>query len=148
MFSQELKDIADKIGRFFLQEYCDDKDKTREFLQQLQIQDIAIEDGKIAITVSRVGLFIGRRGRNIERLVGFLGRNIIVKEAKECWYDHLTQFDYDDWEEEQYMKDVVALDRRLDQIMDNERDKEQQEFDEAREAARHRNYFPDDEYPY
>lgn len=133
MISQELKDIADKIGRFFLQEYCGDKDKTREFLQQLQIQDIAIEDGKIAITTSRPGLFIGRRGRNIERLVGFLGRNIIVKEAKECWYDCLTQFDYDDWEHEQYMKDVSAMDRKLEQIMDNEREREEEEFDRQRQ---------------
>lgn len=90
MISEQVKDLACKIGYFFSDKYGD---KAENIVRNLMISDIVVDDqNHVIITTSRPGLLIGKKGTTIEALTIYLGQPIKIVEAKENLLDYLLGF--------------------------------------------------------
>ncbi len=89
MFNQASVEAAYRIGQFYLQKNDGDYDKTQQELYQLQISSVTVEDGVVTIHAARIGLLVGRRGENVDRLTHFLGQKVRLIEDFDSIYDHL-----------------------------------------------------------
>lgn len=67
MISQEIKDLAQKFGKFFLQEKNGDYNAACEEINKLRINDLRVENGKFVIETSRPGRFIDWKTRRTDR---------------------------------------------------------------------------------
>lgn len=97
MIDSKIQEVAVALGRFYLDKCNGDYNKAADELYKLHIVSIAItEDDSIVITLARVGLFIGKRGTNIDAVSKFFGRTIKVVEAMDSIYDYIIpQRDYE-----------------------------------------------------
>ncbi len=91
--STRLREIGVEIGLFFLNQKNGDYNKTREFLRDLDIQDIKEGDETIFIYTFRPGLLIGHKGQNINGLVELFGKQIHIIETF-SWTDIITPVDW------------------------------------------------------
>jgi len=114
-YSQEVIEVAQKIGQFYLEKNGGDYVKVEDELRLLDITNIEVTEevcksckckGRvISITLTRVGLFIGKRGENIDKIGEMLGCKVKVIEEMDSIYNHLIplpqeQLDYwDDFED-------------------------------------------------
>ena len=83
MLSDEIKELASRIGFFYLEKNHHDYIKAEEEIKSMAITALTIkEDGdlSIEITVGRPGILIGPKGTNIEKLAKYLGRRVLIKE--------------------------------------------------------------------
>lgn len=120
MLSDTAKQIAVKVGHFYLQKHNGDRNAARTELQRLRFSDIKVGDKDIAFSVAadlleergfdervvghlrkkgegldkgvefttaRPGLFIGRRGENVDLLSKFLDCEIKIKEDRRPYVD-------------------------------------------------------------
>lgn len=97
MYSDEVKEIAADIGQFFLDKLNGDFGKTRVFIESMRINSISLNDNKITIELSRPGLLIGWRGKQIEDLIKYLGRDIHIVETMEHIEDCIIPYNYEDY---------------------------------------------------
>lgn len=92
MLTQEVRDIAQKIGQFYLQKYDNDYQLAEQELIRLQITKIEVEPEMVRITLARPGILIGRRGINIENLTKFLGVKVFIIEDQDPIYSWLIPY--------------------------------------------------------
>lgn len=101
IFSKETQEVARLIGLFYLEKNNNDYVATEEEIKRLQITDIEVEHCEIIVELSRPGLFIGKRGENVEQLQKYLHehgfkRKLHIKEAKQNILDFLIPYEYND----------------------------------------------------
>lgn len=98
MLSETVKDMASRIGEFYLQKHSKDYDKACEELERLQITDIDVGDA-VTIKLCRPGMLIGKRGQNVTELEAFLGKKVVIREEMEHLYHYLLPFDEEAYSE-------------------------------------------------
>jgi hypothetical protein len=91
--------ILRTIGYFYHDAYAPDTNKAYQYIRDLGIHKIIIEDNAIYICLERPGLFIGLRGSNIEALQKYLSKNNIegklsIVEVLHSPMDYLTSWQY------------------------------------------------------
>lgn len=79
MISNEEKEVAKKIGEFYLQK-TGDYEKAAEEIIKLQITHLEIKNSKVFLSTGRPGRLIGVRGENIKALCMFIGYGIHIIE--------------------------------------------------------------------
>lgn len=109
--SDDMKDVAKKIGQFYLKKNEGDYKKTAEELLHLCISKIEVENPPIfaaeaskvvRITTARPGLLIGKRGLVVEALQEHLNMEVRVIEESHSLLDLMTPVQYEeeiDWVE-------------------------------------------------
>lgn len=81
MFCKRTIAVAQKIGAYYLKKNNGDYDKAADEITNLRITEVlVVKEKQLVIKCSRVGLFIGKRGHNIEDLSKFLGMEVNVIE--------------------------------------------------------------------
>lgn len=88
MIPDNVREVASRIGAFYLQKNNGDFKATEAEILKLQISNISVDDKlprsvSIAITTARPGLLIGKRGQNIDALSKFLGTEVKVIEDRD-----------------------------------------------------------------
>jgi len=107
--SDEVRKVAQTIGRFYLDKYDGDYKKAEEQLRLLDISKIEVTEevckscrckGRvISITLTRVGLFIGNKGENIDKLGELFNCKVKIIEEMDSIYNHLIPYPIeDDWD--------------------------------------------------
>ena len=97
MITEDIKDVASKIGFYYLQKNNNDYKKTYQELESLRIQQILVLDSStITIILSRPGLLIGVRGTNLDNLEKFINKSIYIVEARETILDYLMPMNLDE----------------------------------------------------
>ncbi len=118
------QEIARKIGLFYLEKNGNDYAKTEEDLNKLRISRLEFiqvpcktcghQEERLQITLERVGLLIGKRGENIDKLVKYLGQEVNIKEE-----DHILSWlipiDY-----ESEIDDAQHCDAALDKLYERD----------------------------
>ncbi len=100
MFSKKVKDVAEKIGQFYLQKEGGDYDKAANSIRELGIEEILVVEKIVLIKTKRPGILIGKRGINLENLSKFLDmdiRPIEVEDHIENWIIPIN-FDEEDYD--------------------------------------------------
>jgi hypothetical protein len=104
MLSDKDKEVARKIGQFYLQKNNRDYKATALEIATLGINEIKVrEDGVVEITAERVGPLIGRRASNLNELIKFLDMKLHIKEDPDPLSSYLIP---QDWEENYYDDDA------------------------------------------
>lgn len=80
MIPQEIREMAEKIGQFYLQKNSGNYATTAREIADLQISKIEVAEKEISITTARPGLLIGHRGMNIDSLAKFLQTKVRIIE--------------------------------------------------------------------
>ena len=88
MLSNEVKEMASKIGCFYLQKHDDDYERTAAHIE-LRISKIDVQENCVTITTARPGLLIGKRGQNIDALTQHLGMAIKIIEEEDPLLQYL-----------------------------------------------------------
>lgn len=97
MITEAVKDVASKIGFYYLQKNNNDYKKTYQELESLRIQQIIVLDiDTITIILSRPGLLIGKHGTNLENLKKYIDKSIYIVEATETILDYLMPLNLDE----------------------------------------------------
>jgi transcription antitermination factor NusA-like protein len=91
MIDPQVVEVARTIGDFYLAKHNGDYAKATEEIYRLQIAKIAVAaDNSIVITLGRVGLFIGKRGTNLDAIIKlFNGRQLKVVEDMDSILDYV-----------------------------------------------------------
>jgi ribosomal protein S3 len=98
MLAPNVAEMARRIGLFYLQKNNQDYEKTEKELTDLRISKIEIDvKGVVFITLARVGLFIGRKGENIEKLNRFLKSDVRIVEDMDSIYEALIPHNMEDY---------------------------------------------------
>ncbi len=106
MISVEVQEIAQNIGQFFLTKNEGDYEKTAEEIYRLRIEKIIVNGDIITIHTHRPGLLIGKRGRTIDELTTYMGREIkIVEEEDDLNYYLIPQI-MEEWDNRTFPDDV------------------------------------------
>lgn len=88
--SEQIKEIANLIGDFYLNKNKGDYQKAAKEIYELQITDLCrLVDNIVVITTGRPGLLIGKKGDNIFALIDWLKRPIKIQEAEDSLLDYL-----------------------------------------------------------
>jgi ribosomal protein S3 len=91
--NQQIREIAIKIGRFYLMRSNNDYEVARFKLLNLMITNIDIDDTvRVVITTGRPGLLIGPKGKWIDELINYLGVPIKIVESNNNLYDWLIPY--------------------------------------------------------
>lgn len=98
MLTDAVKKVAAKIGQFYLIKNNGDYEATAKEIDSLRISKIEVEEDKVVIVSPRVGLLIGKRATNIERLAKFLEVEVKLLEDMDNLYDYLVPRPYNEWE--------------------------------------------------
>ena len=97
MLSDQVKDIASKIGAFYLRKNNGDYTATEKEIVDLRIMKIEVAVNKaVVITIGRPGLLIGKRGTNVDALSKFLQTEIKIIEDMDNLHSWLVPVDYRD----------------------------------------------------
>lgn len=99
MITKDVKEICEQIGEFYLNKYNGNYAETEEHILRLGFSSIELDENKTKVTVivARPGLFIGKRGENVEQLEKCLGKKIHIIESPENLNDYLIPVEpYDD----------------------------------------------------
>ena len=98
MLYQAIRDIAVKIGQFYLQKHNGDYEAAEKELVNTRITKIDIVVNTVHITAAHVGLLIGKRGQNIDNLSKFLETEVKIYEDTDNLYDYLIPHkEYDNY---------------------------------------------------
>lgn len=82
--TDESKEVAARIGNFYLRKNNGDYAASQKEIEQLRISkvEVTVDGNCVIITTARPGLVIGRRGQNIDALTDALRMKVrIVEEA-------------------------------------------------------------------
>lgn len=80
--SDEVREIAESIGTFYLNKHKGDYEKASEEVVNLQVNNIVVlPDGSVEIYTARPGMLIGKLGKNVDALTKHLGKQIKIKEV-------------------------------------------------------------------
>jgi len=97
MLAPNVVEVARRIGLFYLQKNSQDYAKTEKELTDLRISKIEVDVKNVTVYVSHVGLFIGRRGENIDKLSKFLKLEVKIVEDRDSIYDALIPRKLEDY---------------------------------------------------
>lgn len=87
MLDANVKIVAQQIGEFYLRKNNGDYVKTEKELTDLRISKIEVNEKTVTITAAHVGLFIGRKGENIDNLVKYLKMQVkVIEDADSLYY--------------------------------------------------------------
>lgn len=111
MLANDIKEVAMNIGQYYLQKNNGDYKKTEQDIVNLGITKIEVDPATwerpatVSITVGRPGLFIGKRGTNIDALEKYLKIKVKIIEDTERLIDWLVPtadctYDDEQWPEE------------------------------------------------
>jgi ribosomal protein S3 len=103
MISEQMKDIATKIGLFILQEQKGDYNAACEEVTRLRIHKLELEGDRLTIETSRPGLLIGKRGQRIDALKAYLGLALHIVERTEDITDYIYPYDPSEYDPSEYM---------------------------------------------
>ena len=94
---EEVKDVAQNIGQFYLKKNNGDYKATAQEILALRISKIEVANSEISITTGRPGLLIGKRGTTIDALSQHLKVKIKIFED----VDHLSFYliPCEEWED-------------------------------------------------
>jgi hypothetical protein len=87
--SREVRDIAKKIGEFYLIKNDECYNDAADELLKLQITNIQINENIVSITTNRPGMLIGKRASNVDQLEEFIEKKIKIIECKDNLYNYL-----------------------------------------------------------
>jgi predicted RNA-binding protein Jag len=93
MLPEEVKDVAQRIGQFYLRKNDGDYKATQEEILKLRISKLEITDKGVAITTERPGILIGKRGTNIDALSSFLAMEVRIIEDRDPLITYLLPFE-------------------------------------------------------
>jgi len=98
MLSEEVKDIASKIGHYYLQKLNGDYALAEKEITDTRFTKIEVTtDNTLSITAGRPGLLIGKKGTNIDALSKYLRMEIkIIEEMDDL---HVWLIPEPPWEE-------------------------------------------------
>lgn len=82
MLSEEVKDVASRIGQFYLEKNHGDYKAAEKEITDLRISEITVVNNIASITTARPGLLIGKKGTNIDALNKYLQAEIRIIEDK------------------------------------------------------------------
>ena len=110
MLTEQEKELAKKFGNFYLQKNCGNYTTCQAEITNLQISQFKLlqeqcptckghEYTRLQIVCVRVGLFIGKLGKNIDELENYLGIKIKLEEEKDPLYQYLIPYDYSKYNE-------------------------------------------------
>ncbi len=98
--SKRLMEIGYEINSYYTQKHTVDGvcnyAKAQEDVRNCCITNLELKLGKLVVHTRRPGLFIGRKGENIEGLSKFLNIPIHIEEVKFSWEDIITPLDWSD----------------------------------------------------
>jgi len=83
MISKQTKEVAEKIGEFYLTKNNNDYQKTAEEIRSLRVTEIIAINDFVVIKVGRPGLLIGKRGQNIDALQAATGKKFYIIEVED-----------------------------------------------------------------
>ena len=97
MLSQEVKDVAERIGQYYLEKNHGDYASTELEITSLHISEIQVDNSlahsiAISITTARPGLLIGKRGTNIDALEKYLNTKVKIIEDKDPLHSYLIPY--------------------------------------------------------
>lgn len=96
MISEEVKEIAAKIGLYYLEKNNHDYQEAGSEIIDLRIEQILVlSEDEIVIVLARPGLLIGRRGSNLDALSTYIKKKIRVVESREQLIDYLIPLNYE-----------------------------------------------------
>jgi transcription antitermination factor NusA-like protein len=114
MLSEEVKNVARKIGQFYLEKNNQNYELTEKDIDNLRISKIEIVDDKIAITTAAPGRLIGMRGKNILLLQEYLGQKVKIIEEMDPLFVYLIPQEPDQDYDYDYELDLKLLDSDSD----------------------------------
>ena len=88
-----LQEIGYSIGFFYAQKHNMDFVKAAAEVSKLGLYNITMRGDVVVLHTTRPGLWIGRKGENIDALSKHLGKKIDIKEIKFSWQDIITPED-------------------------------------------------------
>lgn len=91
--SAKEREIAEKIGLYFLEQNDQDYTVTAKIIRDLEITNIEVDDFYIHIYTARPGLLIGRKGQNIDGLQKLFDKKIDIIESF-TWAAYITPVDW------------------------------------------------------
>lgn len=94
MLDATVRDVAQRIGLFYLQKNNGDYVKTEKDLTDLRIAKIEVNEKGVIVTTARPGLLIGKRGTNIDALAKHLKSEVRIIEDMDSIYDSLVPHKY------------------------------------------------------
>lgn len=98
MLSKPIRDVAETIGQFYLQQNNGDYTTTAQDIANLRIVKLDLTGDSVLITTARPGVLIGRRGITIDALSKFMHEKMQLKikiiEDEDCLQDCLTPRNY------------------------------------------------------
>ena len=95
MLPEQVKEVAARIGQFYLDKNKGDYKVTENEITDLCIASIDMANSEVTIVTGRPGLLIGSRGKNIEALEKYLNMRIkIVEDVDPLWAYLIPQREY------------------------------------------------------
>ena len=108
--TQQVKDIAQKIGQYYLKKHNGSYDACADAIDALRISKIEVDETSVSITTARPGMLIGVKGNNIDALSQFLdggiGLKIKVIEDRDTLRDYLVPVDPKEFEDDFDYNDI------------------------------------------
>lgn len=124
MYSKKVKDVAERIGEFYLHKNNGDYSKTAKEIVEINFTKLEVtEDDVVIITTSRPGLLIGKKGENIVGLQLFLSKDTKIVEEMEPLNDLIIPYppEYEDYDHYNYEEDPFYPDDKdpYEQMLDD-----------------------------
>jgi ribosomal protein S3 len=100
MIPEPVREIARKIGQFYLEKNNKDYEATAKEIDALRISEIRFETpDAVTIVTGRPGLLVGRRGMTIDALTKFLQIKIRIVEDRDPLWCHIIPVKEDEYDE-------------------------------------------------
>lgn len=116
MLSEQIKNIAEEIGYFYLLKNNNDYSATADELIALRLNKIEVKNDMVFLETSRPGLIIGKRGENFKQLEDYLKETIsfstlyVVESKDDLLYYLIPQEQEPEPEDYTYQCDLDDLD--------------------------------------
>lgn len=91
---KQIRDVARKIGQFYLAKNNNDYEATQKEIERLRISKLEFDGPKLVIQLASPGLLIGFKADNITKLQEYLDLSIYIVEV-ESLLDSLVPYDDD-----------------------------------------------------
>ena len=116
MITKNSRELAARIGQYYLAKNNGDYDKTRSDIELLKITEVLSVGSDIAvIKTGRPSMLIGKRGDNIDQLSAYLGKRIYIYENPECIEDYLIPQPKIEMENDLKFQELYDFDNELDE---------------------------------
>lgn len=80
--NKQEQEVFGRIATFYIERSGGDYAKAIKDVEQIGFRRIEVFGDNVVVWAKRVGLFIGRRGENVDQLQKYLGKKIYIKEVE------------------------------------------------------------------